>query len=137
MSFSSMLRSIIGDQVGLDRDDNLLIKGKKLTLNHMGTTPGTIAGGATTQVGTSRALTADDNGQTLECTATVTLTVPVGLEANFGCAVIPNGTTSIASSGGALLNGATSTLTRAAANNPLVAIVARASAVDSYVVTGS
>jgi hypothetical protein len=127
----------MGALCGLDKDDNLLVKGKKLVLNHMGVS-GVIAGGATTQVASSRALTSDDNGQTLECTAgSITLTVPAGLDRNFGCAIIPNGTTSIASSGGALLNGATTTLTRAAATNALLAIVARASAIDSYVVTGS
>lgn len=87
-------------------------------------------------VSNSRTLTAADNGLTLECTATVTLTVPVGL-ANFGCAIIPSGTTSIASDGTALLNGGTSTVTRAAGSNALFAIQCRASAVDSYVVTGS
>ena len=91
----------------------------------------------TVAVGSSRALTNADNGKTLECTATVTLTVPIGLVAHFGCAIIPSGTTSIASSGGALLNGATSTLTRTVELNQLVAIVARVSAADSYVVTGA
>ena len=65
-------------------------------------------------VGTTRALTNSDNGQVLECTTTVTLTVPTGLTAGFSCIVIPSGTTSIASSGGALLNGATTTVTRPA-----------------------
>ena len=92
---------------------------------------------ATTAVGTSRSLTDADNGRTLECTATVTLTVPIGLMTGFGCAIIPSGTTSIASSGGALLNGATTTLTRAAATNAIFAIVPRASASNSYVVTGT
>lgn len=93
---------------------------------------------APTLVATSRALTQADNGMWLECTATVTLTVPVGL-IGFSCSVIPSGTTSIASSGGALLNGATTTLTRAAATaaNAIVSIVGRTSAVDSYVVSGS
>lgn len=86
---------------------------------------------------TSRALTSADNGKTLECTATITLTVPSGLPAGFACVIIPSGTTSIASSGGALLNGATTTLTRTATSNPLVGILGRASADDSYVVTGS
>lgn len=91
----------------------------------------------TTTVATSRSLTDADNGKTLECTATVTLTVPIGLMTNFGCAIIPNGTTSIASSGGALIQGATTTLTRAAATNAIFAIVPRASAANSYVVTGT
>lgn len=88
-------------------------------------------------VATSRALAAADNGKVLECTATVTITVPIGLPSMFGCVIIPSGTTSIASSGGALLNGATTTLTRAAASNAMFAITGRKSATDSYVVTGS
>ena len=89
------------------------------------------------RVASSRDLTNADNGKTLECTGTVTLTVPINLQSNFGCAIIPNGTTSIASSGGTLLNGATTTLTRAATTNTIFAIVPRASAADSYVVTGT
>ncbi len=89
-------------------------------------------------VQSSRSLNQGDNGMTLEVLADgVTLTVAPGLTPDFACAVIPNGTTSIASSGGVLLNGATSTLTRAAASNTLFGIQARASAVSSYVVTGS
>jgi len=93
--------------------------------------------GVPLQVSGSRDIAATDNGQTLECTTTVTLTVPLGLPAGFGCAVIPSGTTSIASSGGTLLNGATTTLTRAASTNAIIAIVSRGSAADSYVVTGT
>ena len=86
----------------------------------------------------SRALVESDNGQIIEClSAGITLTVPSGLSSNWNCQVIPNGTTSIASSGGTLLNGATTTLTRATASNPLFAIVSRMSAKGSYVVTGS
>lgn len=88
-------------------------------------------------VSASRNLTNADNGQTLECTTTLTLTMPVGLVSDFACAIIPSGTTSIASDGTALLNGATTTLTRAAASNAMVAIQARISAANSYVVTGS
>lgn len=93
-------------------------------------------GGATTTVSSSRALTALDNGNTLEVTADgVSLTMPAGLPANFGVAVIPFGTTSIVSSGGTLLNGATTTLVRLASLNSMFAITARASASNSYVVT--
>ncbi len=88
-------------------------------------------------VSASRNLSGDDNGRTLECTATVTLTIPKGLPEDFACAIIPSGTTSIASAGGTLLNGATTTLTRAASGNTTFAIQARKSAADSYVVTGS
>ena len=111
-----------------------------VTLDSTGTSLVDGAGNAafgTTAVASSRALTDADNGKTLECTATVTLTVPTGLMSNFGCAIIPNGTTSIASSGGALIQGATTTLTRAAATNAIFAIVPRASAANSYVVTGT
>jgi hypothetical protein len=92
---------------------------------------------STGTVAASRVLTDADNGKVLECTATATLTVPVGLKAGFRCTVLCSGTTSVASSGGTLLNGATSTLTRAVASNPAIDIIARASAQDSYVVTGS
>ncbi len=89
-------------------------------------------------VQSSRALNQGDNGMTLEVLADgVTLTAAPGLSADFACAIIPSGTTSVASSGGVLLNGATATLTRAAASNSLFGIQARASAPNSYVVTGS
>ncbi len=97
----------------------------------------TLLQGVPVIVSVSRNLDASDNGQTLECTATVTLTVPVGLPAGFQCAILPSGTTSIASSGGVLLKGATDTLTRAAASNEAIAIIGRASAANSYAVTGS
>ena len=94
--------------------------------------------GATVKtVAASRALTAADDGCVLECTATVTLTVPVSLPAEFGCGVIPSGTTSVASDGTALVNGATTTLTRAATSNPMFGIQQRLSSANSYVVTGS
>lgn len=91
------------------------------------------------QVSSSRALASSDNGKVLECTTSgVTLTMPnSGMPADFACAIIPNGTTSVASAGTALLNGATTTLTRAAASNPMFAVQARASAANSYVVSGS
>jgi hypothetical protein len=88
-------------------------------------------------VGAARTLTEADNEKVIECTGTLTITVPINLPAGFNCRVIPSGTTSIASSGGTLLNGATTTLTRTAAANPIFDIVARFSAKNSYVVTGS
>jgi len=99
---------------------------------------GNITGsGAIDTEATSRELTAGDDGTVIECTATITITVPIGLPNSFACAVIPSGTTTIASSGGALINGATSNLTRAAVDNAMFAIQARASAANSYVVTGT
>jgi hypothetical protein len=92
--------------------------------------------GQVVSVAASRAITAQDNGAVLECTAVgVTLTVPAGLPAGFAVLAIPSGTTTIASSGGALLNGATASLTRSAAANAAFSILPR-SAADSYVVTG-
>lgn len=79
------------------------------------------------------------DGQTLEFTGAFTLTISAGLNNNFGCAIIPpaSGNASIASDGTATLNGATTTLTRAAAGNAMVAITQRASNRNAYVVTGS
>lgn len=89
------------------------------------------------KVSASRDLTAADNDCVLEATATITLTVPDGLPEGFSCAVIPNGTTSVARGGSVLLNGGSSTLTRADTLNPMFAIQQRASSPNSYVVTGS
>jgi len=85
----------------------------------------------------SRNLLPSDDGNILKCTTSVTLTaVADTLPTHFGCAIIPNGTASIASSGGTNLNGATATLSRAAASNQLIMIVYNGSAND-YLVTGS
>jgi len=90
------------------------------------------------QISGSRSLTASDDGNVLELTnPTLTLTVPnTGLSSTFSCVVIPNGTTSIASQSTALLNGATTTLSRSFASTPMFAIQARGSASNSYVVSG-
>lgn len=115
------------------------VKSDGSLVNSAGTSIGWTAAqvaGIPVTVGTSRALTNADNGLTLECTATVTLTVPTGLVAGFGCAVIPSGTTTVASSGGTLLNGSTTSVTRTAASNNLFLIVAR-SAANSYVINGN
>ena len=95
--------------------------------------------GATIAVAASRALRPSDNGNVLEMTAgSLTLTVNSGaLPPGFACSVIPNGTTSVASDGTLLLNGATTTIDRTAASNVAFAIVARVSAANSYVVTGA
>lgn len=101
------------------------------------TIPGSAPAVPTVVVSQSRALTPSDDGATLECTATVTLSVPWGLPASFGCAIIPSGTTTISSLNATLLNGATTDITRIAASNAMFAIIARASVQNSYVVTGS
>jgi hypothetical protein len=87
-------------------------------------------------VASSRNLTAADNGQTLETTGAVTLTVPVGLGQPFNCRVTLGGALSVASDGTALLNGATTTLTRALATNPFIEIHGRLTA-NSYAVNGA
>lgn len=94
------------------------------------------AGSVPAAVAASRSLSNADNGKVLECATTLTLTLPAGLEPGFACVVIPNGTTSIAVSGGASINGAATTLTRAAATNRMFAIQSLSSA-DSYVVSGA
>jgi len=96
----------------------------------------TVSVAAPVAVAASRNLTDDDNGRTLETTAAVTLTVPAGLAQPFQCRVaLGVGALSVASSGGTLLNGATSTLTRALATNPLIFIQSRIAA-NSFAVTG-
>jgi hypothetical protein len=89
--------------------------------------------GVLTAVAASRDLTVADDGGTLDCTASgLTLTVPTGLPLDFSVVVLANGTTSVASSGGVLLNGATDTLVPFTGS---FAIIGR-SVADSYVVTG-
>lgn len=89
-----------------------------------------------TQIATSRALAISDNGLVLECTATVTLTVPASLPAGFRCVVIPFGTTSVGFTGAATGNGSATTITRAADNNSMFGITQRGSNANSYVVDG-
>jgi hypothetical protein len=90
------------------------------------------------QVAVSRALTNADNGSRIEMTATAqTLTIPAGLIAGFHCEIIPHTLTSIAVSGGASINGAATTLDRAYATDRVLSLMARGSAVDTYVLTGT
>jgi len=94
--------------------------------------------GITTTVAANRDIAATDDGRVLECTNTgLTLRVVANLPAGFACAVIPKGTTSVSSDGTALINGATTTITRVDTSNPTFSIVSRASASDSYIITGS
>lgn len=94
-------------------------------------------GNSTTVVGSSRALTAADNGNTLDLTGTLSLTVPTGLDPGFSvaCIVAAAATISIVSSGGTLLDGATTTQTRLGTSNKMFAIVGKTTA-NSYAVTG-
>lgn len=79
------------------------------------------------------------DGQILEFSGAFSITLPVGLKQGFGFSLIPPaaGNASIVSDGTVLLNGATTTVTRAAAANALCALVQRASANNSYVINGS
>lgn len=78
----------------------------------------------------SRALTASDNGKTLDCSAGVVLTITKGL-GNFGCAVRPAGV-QIACEAGVTTNGTPTIVTttaRVSAINPTLAV-------DDYDVVG-
>jgi hypothetical protein len=76
-------------------------------------------------------------GRTLVFSTAATVTLKVGLPANFGFAVRPpsSGNASIASDGVVTLNGATTTLTRTVASNTLFGV--SAIGVNAYAVTGS
>lgn len=80
----------------------------------------------------SRLLSAADNGATIDCLGSITLTLPPGLPAGFMCNIIPTGTLTLASGSGVLFNGIPGPLTRTA----MFGIQARSTA-NSYIVTGS
>lgn len=87
-----------------------------------------------------RVLTAADDGKRFAAQSALTVTIPAGLvpqpEVVIQCP--PTGNLSIAVSGGATINGATTTLTRArSANFAGVAIVRNIDAANSYGVSGS
>lgn len=80
------------------------------------------------------------DGATLEFAGAYTVTLGLGLPAGFGFAAIPpaSGDATIASGhASVLLNGATTSLTRAAASNAAFSVMQRASDANSYVVTGA
>lgn len=93
----------------------------------------------TNVVNSSRSLTADDDGATLEATANVSLTIPAGLPEEFAFAVLFNSgvTVTFKSAGGVKLDGATNDVVRAASSNKMVAVVGKASEANSYVVLGT
>lgn len=84
----------------------------------------------------SSANAATYNGMTLVFDAAHTVTLDVGLPSNFGFAAQPpaSGNASIASDGTVFLNGATTTITRAASN---ILFGVAAVGTDTYAVTGS
>lgn len=77
------------------------------------------------------------NEKELRCTGTVTITVPEGLGAVFDCIIKcgASGTVSFDPTGATTLNGATATLTRTRANNP-VGVVISANATNVLGVSG-
>lgn len=82
---------------------------------------------------------ASDDGQVFNCTTALTITIPAALLTRPSFVVIPpsSGNASIAVTGGAQINGATSTLTRSRANNAAgIAVVAYTDS-DGYGVSGS
>jgi len=92
----------------------------------------------TSDEGTSRSITAADDGYLLRCTAEITLTWPAGLSPNPTVIVLPpgDGAVTLACSGGATLNGDTGAIDRyRAVNQAGVAIVAAGS--DAYGVSGT
>ena len=130
-----MTAAKLPDRVGVLRDVPLWATDANGNQTGLQRPNGTVEG-VVVSVGTSRSLTAADDGCVIDVTANgVTLTVPVSLPTSFACIVLPTGTTSVASSGGTLLNGATSTIAREAGGNASFAILPRTTA-NSYVVTG-
>jgi hypothetical protein len=77
------------------------------------------------------------NGQVLEFTGAFTVTISAGLVNDFGFAAIPpsTGNATIASDGTAQLNGATTSITRAAASYTMFGVQQRASSRNAYVVS--
>ena len=87
----------------------------------------------------SFSLAATDDGKVFNCTAALTITIPAGLATRPQFAVMapPTGNVSIAVTGGALVNGATTTLTRARSANVAGFVVSPYSESDGYGVSGS
>lgn len=95
--------------------------------------------GASISVGASRNITAADNGLTLLPTGALTLTIPAGLSPmpSFTVDCPASGIVSIAVSGGATINGATATLTRTRASNPVGFVILAHAETGSYGVSGA
>jgi hypothetical protein len=83
----------------------------------------------------SRALTVNDNGLTLDCGSNVQLTVPTGLPENFSIAVLITDTVTIIPAAGVILNETTNNQVRTLAVNPIFAMIRRI-AVDNFNVSG-
>ena len=87
----------------------------------------------------AKTISAIDNGRVFECTTALTITIPASLSPRPSFVVIPpsSGNVSIAVSGGANINGATTTLTRSRASNPAGIAIISYSESDGYGVSGS
>ena len=84
-------------------------------------------------------LAASDDGKVFNVTTAITVTFPAGLspKPNVGFVLPPSGSLTIAVSGGANINGATTTLTRARSANPAGIVVQPYTESDGYGVSGS
>jgi hypothetical protein len=85
----------------------------------------------------SRNFANSDSGATLVLTGAWTLTMVPGLNSGWSCAIAPpaSGVVTVAASGGATLNGAATSITRAVAANILFSVVNNGT--NTYLVTGS
>lgn len=87
----------------------------------------------------NRTITAADDGKVFACTTALTVTFPAALSPRPAVVFMlpPTGNVSIAVSGGATLNGATSTINRARSSNPAGVVVQPYQETDGYGVSGS
>lgn len=92
-----------------------------------------------TPLSADRTITAADDGRQFYCTTALTITVPAGLtpRPTFTVDCPPSGNASVAVSGGATINGATTTLTRSRSSNPAGFVVLAHQDADAYGVSGS
>lgn len=84
-------------------------------------------------------VTAQDDGKVYACTTALTMTFPAGLSPRPAVVGIPppTGNLSFAVSGGAQVNGATSTLTRSRSSNPAGVVIQPYVDSDGYGASGS
>lgn len=94
---------------------------------------------APASLSTAYQLTAADDGRVYNVTTALTVTIPAGLSPRPAVVFIPppSGNLSIAVSGGANINGATTTLTRSRSSNPSGVVVQPYTESDGYGVSGS
>lgn len=95
--------------------------------------------GATVSLSADYTIGADDDKKTFTLTAAAILTIPASLSPRPAFVVVPpaSGNASIAVSGGATINGATTTLTRSRASNVAGFVVQPYAESDGYGVSGS